>query len=195
MLKNRRNTLVVVIVAAIIVAALGVGLLLGRTAFSPEPEPQQETQTFQSVEIKHPDPWGEESINENEYGAGVIAKFSRENPDASMIIRTDSNQDHEKIVLQKELEEIEKSLEESVTGFELIESKITKVGGVESVSVEYKRLQDGDLYRNKMIIMPVKDVAFYLVYSALETDFEGIEHDITDINQNFVNYLSDNKII
>jgi hypothetical protein len=91
--------------------------------------------------------------------------------------------------LPKEAKAVADSLKQEVEGFELVKSGVIKLNNMDAIQVEYRAVEGTTTFSKVMVIVPDKELIYYLLYTVEGKTTEPIKSDITEINQSFLNYV------
>jgi hypothetical protein len=195
---QRKNLLL----ALAFVAAIGAAALITLAATKSTDE-KADSPTYPSISFTRPashpgsqvDKWQSQRLDQTQKDAGVLAVFRRNNPEASVLIRSQAGVVDPKLSFTKATADIVDSLESSLDSFKLSDTSTGTVSGVKFIRVQYQdRRSDKTTTQNVMVVMPVKTATYYLLYSTPEKSIDKFKSDIDAINADFVKYLEDNKL-
>ncbi|MBI4034504.1 hypothetical protein HY380_01245 [Candidatus Saccharibacteria bacterium] len=175
----RQRWFVLLVVAGLIVLAW---LLF----FKDDGNQSQPSTIYQSVAIEVPGNWQDQNFTLTERSAGLIARFGRANPPATVTIRSETIELGKDFKLKSLPGEIVKKFKQAVAGFDLVSQKAVIINGYGGAQIRY--LQNGDEYL--LLVIPRQHQTYYLAYRAADADFEKVQADFAKINQAFINYLA-----
>ena len=188
------------ITAAIIVilAVLAAGYFLFRDEIALRTTSKEvaTVKVVRSVNLSYPDGWQEERLTNADVIAGILLKLRREDPEATLILRTIVGKLEEGVDINSLSDQIVAAFEKEIENFSLVEKKVSRLESFNSVDVIYKQSssEDNKIYKNRIIIMPTKNQTFYLTFRSEDTDFEKVEADIEKVTSDFAAYLESLKL-
>ena len=188
--------LTAVIIAILAILAAGYFLFRDEIALRTTSKEVATVKVVRSVNLSYPDGWQEERLTNADVIAGILLKLGREDPNATLILRTIVGKLEEGVDINSLSDQIVAAFEKEIENFSLVEKKVSRLESFNSVDVIYKQssAEDNKIYKNRIIIMPTKNQTFYLTFRSEDTDFEKIEADIEKMTSDFAAYLESLKL-
>jgi len=188
--------LTAVIIAILAILAAGYFLFRDEIALRTTSKEVATVKVVRSVNLSYPDGWQEERLTNADVIAGILLKLRREDPEATLILRTIVGKLEEGVDINSLSDQIVAAFEKEIENFSLVEKKVSRLESFNSVDVIYKQSssEDNKIYKNRIIIMPTKNQTFYLTFRSEDTDFEKIEADIEKMTSDFAAYLESLKL-
>ena len=188
--------LTAVIIAILAILAAGYFLFRDEIALRTTSKEVATVKVVRSVNLSYPDGWQEERLTNADVIAGILLKLRREDPEATLILRTIVGKLEEGVDINSLSDQIVAAFEKEIENFSLVEKKVSRLESFNSVDVIYKQSssEDNKIYKNRIIIMPTKNQTFYLTFRSEDTDFEKVEADIEKVTSDFAAYLESLKL-
>ena len=188
--------LTAVIIAILAILAAGYFLFRDEIALRTTSKEVATVKVVRSVNLSYPDGWQEERLTNADVIAGILLKLRREDPEATLILRTIVGKLEEGVDINSLSDQIVAAFEKEIEKFSLVEKKVSRLESFNSVDVIYKQSssEDNKIYKNRIIIMPTKNQTFYLTFRSEDTDFEKVEADIEKVTSDFAAYLESLKL-
>ena len=192
--SGQKLTAVIIVILAILAA--GYFLFRDEIALRTTSKEVATVKVVRSVNLSYPDGWQEERLTNADVIAGILLKLGREDPEATLILRTIVGKLEEGVDINSLSDQIVAAFEKEIENFSLVEKKVSRLESFNSVDVIYKQSssEDNKIYKNRIIIMPTKNQTFYLTFRSEDTDFEKIEADIEKMTSDFAAYLESLKL-
>ena len=192
--SSQKLTAVIIVFLALLAA--GYFLFRDEIALRTTSKEVATVKVVRSVNLSYPDGWQEERLTNADVIAGILLKLGREDPNATLILRTIVGKLEEGVDINSLSDQIVAAFEKEIENFSLVEKKVSRLESFNSVDVIYKQSssEDNKIYKNRIIIMPTKNQTFYLTFRSEDTDFEKIEADIEKMTSDFAAYLESLKL-
>ena len=192
--SSQKLTAVIIVFLALLAA--GYFLFRDEIALRTTSKEVATVKVVRSVNLSYPDGWQEERLTNADVIAGILLKLGREDPNATLILRTIVGKLEEGVDINSLSDQIVAAFEKEIENFSLVEKKVSRLESFNSVDVIYKQssAEDNKIYKNRIIIMPTKNQTFYLTFRSEDTDFEKIEADIEKMTSDFAAYLESLKL-
>jgi len=192
--SSQKLTAVIIVFLALLAA--GYFLFRDEIALRTTSKEVATVKVVRSVNLSYPDGWQEERLTNADVIAGILLKLRREDPEATLILRTIVGKLEEGVDINSLSDQIVAAFEKEIENFSLVEKKVSRLESFNSVDVIYKQSssEDNKIYKNRIIIMPTKNQTFYLTFRSEDTDFEKVEADIEKVTSDFAAYLESLKL-
>ena len=192
--SSQKLTAVIIVFLALLAA--GYFLFRDEIALRTTSKEVATVKVVRSVNLSYPDGWQEERLTNADVIAGILLKLRREDPEATLILRTIVGKLEEGVDINSLSDQIVAAFEKEIENFSLVEKKVSRLESFNSVDVTYKQSssEDNKTYKNRIIIMPTKNQTFYLTFRSEDTDFEKVEADIEKVTSDFAAYLESLKL-
>ena len=192
--SSQKLTAVIIVFLALLAA--GYFLFRDEIALRTTSKEVATVKVVRSVNLSYPDGWQEERLTNADVIAGILLKLGREDPNATLILRTIVGKLEEGVDINSLSDQIVAAFEKEIENFSLVEKKVSRLESFNSVDVIYKQssAEDNKIYKNRIIIMPTKNQTFYLTFRSEDTDFEKVEADIEKMTSDFAAYLESLKL-
>ena len=192
--SSQKLTAVIIVFLALLAA--GYFLFRDEIALRTTSKEVATVKVVRSVNLSYPDGWQEERLTNADVIAGILLKLGREDPNATLILRTIVGKLEEGVDINSLSDQIVAAFEKEIENFSLVEKKVSRLESFNSVDVIYKQSssEDNKIYKNRIIIMPTKNQTFYLTFRSEDTDFEKVEADIEKVTSDFAAYLESLKL-
>ncbi len=187
--KSKRLFWVLLALAAIVAI-----FFVGRATVRNQSDNTEPAATIESVGksagFTVPDGWIDAKFTDQQQSDGVIARYQRLDVNATLVIRQQATTLPAKPNFKQISKDITDSLKREIAGIKVSGSSIAKVSGFDTIQVTYTTTPT----KNQMIVIPLKQRTYYLVYTAGSGDFASLNGDIKTIDQNFLTYVKSNKL-
>ena len=144
------------------------------------------------LDLSYPSGWQEERRTKADVIVGILSKANRENPDATLIIRSITGKLEESVNVKTLTDQVADSLSKEIENFEgLVSKKAIKIKSFDAVEVRYKQKSSRDdiTYEVLQIIIPTQNQTFFLTFRSPEADFNAAQGDVEKIVDDFGSYL------
>lgn len=133
--------------------------------------------------LSYPPNWSKVEPSSREAEQGVIAKARHQGCGALVLIRRIDKPLAKNFDIKTLPSELLKKFTERLVGFEPLQTRITKLAGYSAVELSYRQFNSSraKLYQNLMLIMPLPQQTYHLVFRAPASKFRLIKNDIPKI--------------